>query len=134
MVQAQQQRSWVQELHGKSVKLSNDGTMTMMCCAAAVLQVWDMDIGDCVLRLAPGGQPVPLTALAVSPDGALCLTANEKGQLVAWDLQSGTALQTTQAHNGRCVWGNISVEACGLLLSSLRALRVLHGRCHACAW
>lgn len=69
-------------------------------------QVWDMDIGDCVMTLQmPGAQraAAPLTALVVTPGGEACLAGDERGALAVWDLRSGSLLAAVQAHEGRWV-------------------------------
>jgi hypothetical protein len=79
-------------------------------------QVWDMDIGDCVMQLrlpeppstqpgspaAAAAAPVPLTALAVTGDGACCLCGDEQGWLLCWNLKTGQLVQRVRAHRGRC--------------------------------
>jgi hypothetical protein len=64
-----------------------------------------MDIGDCVMQLRrpppPGAPPVPLTALAVSPDGGAAITGDEAGTICWWELQGGTLMRSFPAHAGR---------------------------------
>jgi WD40 repeat protein len=64
-----------------------------------------MDIGDCVMQLAWDLEP--MTALAVTPDGTLLVTATENGNAHVWDLRSGTLLQQLKGHTARCghLWG-----------------------------
>lgn len=84
----------------------------------SVLQVWDMDIGDCILQLRPPPpapkknamglplpvpEPQPLTCLAVTPDGCCCLSGDEEGYLSCWNLSTGALLQRARAHAGRSV-------------------------------
>jgi hypothetical protein len=82
------------------------------CCR---LQVWDMDIGDCILQLrlpqppaalspmgTPAAAPQPLTCIAVTPDGGCCLCGDVEGWLSCWSLSTGALLQRLRAHNGRC--------------------------------
>jgi WD40 repeat protein len=75
-------------------------------------QVWDMDIGDCILQLRPAeqvlhlgvpvpAQPQPLTCLAVTQDGCCCLCGDAEGWLTCWNLTTGTMLQRLRAHSGR---------------------------------
>jgi hypothetical protein len=84
----------------------------------AGVQVWDMDIGDCVMQLRPpegpsshrsspltaaaAAAPVPLTALAVTGDGACCLCGDAQGWLSCWNLKTGQLVQRVRAHKGRC--------------------------------
>jgi hypothetical protein len=79
-----------------------------------------MDIGDCILQLrppqppavlSPVGTPIAppgpaaLTCLAVTADGACCLSGDVEGWLTCWVLNTGALLQRVRAHNGRCVCG-----------------------------
>lgn len=84
-----------------------------LCPHTFFAQVWDMDIGDCVMQLrladpaavpgAPEWAPVPLTALAVTPDGCCCLSGDADGWLCCWSLKSGQLVERVHAHKGRCV-------------------------------
>jgi hypothetical protein len=89
-----------------------------LCFAMPCDQVWDMDIGDCVMQLrlpdGPGSNPssplgaaaapavpVPLTALAVTGDGACCLCGDAQGWLSCWNLKTGQLVQRVRAHKGK---------------------------------
>jgi len=91
--------------------------VAMPVCRVGV-QVWDMDIGDCILQLRPpqaptalspmgvpaaAAAPQPLTCLAVTPDGSCCLCGDVDGWLTGWHLGSGVLVQRIRAHNGRWV-------------------------------
>jgi WD40 repeat protein len=84
-------------------------------------QVWDMDIGDCVLqlRLPEHVTPQPLTCLAVTPDGSCALCGDAEGWLSCWNLKTGALLQHIRAHNGRCV--PESCALCAVLSLALQA-------------
>lgn len=91
----------------------------LRCVSPLQTQVWDMDIGDCILQLrlppppatalSPLGTPVtaappqPLTCLAVTPDGSCCLSGDVEGWLNCWNLSTGALVQRIRAHGGRCV-------------------------------
>lgn len=68
-------------------------------------QIWDMDIGDCVMQLRrqlPPGAPTPrLTALAMTPDGISAVTGDEAGVVCWWELSGGGLLRSVTAHGGR---------------------------------
>jgi len=68
-------------------------------------QIWDMDIGDCVLQLRrqlpPGVAPSPITSLAVSPDGGMAVTGDGAGVICWWELQGGSLVTSIVAHSSR---------------------------------
>lgn len=97
-------------------------TAPVTCCHN-LPQVWDMDIGDCILQLqlpqqvaaasqaypgsplaaVPSSSPVPLTALAVTADGGCCLSGDAEGWLNCWNLKTGQLVHRVRAHRGRWV-------------------------------
>jgi len=70
------------------ITVSDDGTA----------QVWDMNIGDCVMQLA---RDRPLTDVAVAPDGQLCVVASEDGHCCIWDLASGKVKHVLKGHTDK---------------------------------
>lgn len=68
-----------------------------------MLQVWDMDIGDCVMQLQHGtrGSSPAISCMAITPDGSCCLTGDDAGRLTWWQLQTGTMVRVVQAHAAR---------------------------------
>jgi WD40 repeat protein len=53
--------------------------------------VWDLEIGDCVLELE--GHAGPVTALAITADGSLTVTASEDGTARAYEMEKGQCLR-----------------------------------------
>lgn len=114
--------SWSPGVYADDFKLARPATFEGICSAGwslSALQVWDMDIGDCILQLRPPQAPTglsplgtplaapapqPLTCLAVTPDGSCCLSGDVDGYLSCWNLGTGALLQRIRAHNGRCAW------------------------------
>lgn len=62
-----------------------------------------MDLGDCVMQLRRRNPSTtsPITCMAITPDGALCLTGDDAGRLTWWELQKGGMVRMVQAHVGR---------------------------------
>lgn len=77
------------------VVLSPNGTDVITVSADGTAQVWDMNVGDCVMQLA---RDKPLTDVAVAPDGQLSVVACEDGNCCVWDLASGQVKYVLKGH------------------------------------
>ncbi|KXZ46882.1 hypothetical protein GPECTOR_39g376 [Gonium pectorale] len=70
------------------VTISDDGSA----------QVWDMNIGDCVMQLA---REAPLTAVGVTPDSSSAVVAAADGTAAVWSLATGQVTRTLAGHTAR---------------------------------
>ncbi|GFR44231.1 hypothetical protein Agub_g5422 [Astrephomene gubernaculifera] len=70
------------------VTISDDGSA----------QVWDMNIGDCVMQLA---RDAPLTAVGVTPDSGAAVVAAADGTAAVWSLAAGQVTHTLAGHSAR---------------------------------
>ena len=61
-------------------------------------QVWDMNVGDCVMQLA---RDTPLTAVDVAPGGSLCCVASQDGNAAIWDLATGRVRHVLKGHKAK---------------------------------
>ncbi|KAG2433079.1 hypothetical protein HYH02_012783 [Chlamydomonas schloesseri] len=61
-------------------------------------QVWDMNIGDCVMQLA---RDAPLTAVGLTPDSASAVVAAADGTAAVWSLATGQVLHTLSGHTAK---------------------------------
>lgn len=74
------------------------------CCDVVTIsedgsaQVWDMNIGDCVMQLA---RDSPLTAVAITPDSLAAVVGAADGTAAVWDLAAGRVTHTLAGHGGR---------------------------------
>ncbi|MFI5806081.1 protein kinase [Streptomyces sp. NPDC051561] len=83
-----------------AIALSRDGTRAVVAAVSGPrryeLQVWDVDRGRPVRTLkAPG---LPVTGLALSPDGRHALSAADDSRVRLWDLDRGRCLRTFTSH------------------------------------
>lgn len=103
------------------ITVSTDGT----------LQVWDMDIGDCVMQLGNGREAY--TTAQVAPFGNLCIAGTESGACHVWDLANGTLRTTLVGHQGKVTALAVDQQGVRVVTASAdRCARVwnLHtGRC-----
>ncbi|GLI67543.1 hypothetical protein VaNZ11_011767 [Volvox africanus] len=74
------------------------------CCEVVTIsedglaQVWDMNIGDCVMHLA---RSAPLTAVGITPDSSAAVVAAADGTAAVWNLTTGQVIHNFKGHTGR---------------------------------
>ena len=102
------------------VTVSEDGTA----------QVWDMNVGDCVMQLA---RDKPLTDLDVAPDGQLSVIACSDGNCCVWDLSSGEVRHVLRGHAGKV--NAVAIDRQGIRCvtasddGTVRVWSIYDGRC-----
>lgn len=76
------------------------GNAPVAAAAVALLyrQVWDMNIGDCVMQLA---RDAPLTAVGLTPDSASAVVAAADGTAAVWSLATGQVTHTLSGHTAK---------------------------------
>eukprot|EP00879_Flechtneria_rotunda_P021721 GHRR01022905.1.p1 GENE.GHRR01022905.1~~GHRR01022905.1.p1 ORF type:complete len:283 (+),score=111.57 GHRR01022905.1:3-851(+) len=115
----------------RRVVITADGKDVLTASDDGSAQVWDMDIGDCVMQLrlpeqllaaaaaaspsslqSPGSGseraaavagPPPLTTLVAALDGGCCLCGDAEGWLTCWNYKTGELVQRVKAHRARWV-------------------------------
>ncbi|QIY66468.1 protein kinase [Streptomyces sp. RPA4-2] len=84
----------------RAVAVNAAGTVVLTGGADGRARVWDTATGRCRYELPPGAagalhdDPVPVTAVAVAPDGRAGLVGHRYGPVELWDLTAGTLLGT----------------------------------------
>ncbi|GIM13509.1 hypothetical protein Vretimale_16605 [Volvox reticuliferus] len=74
------------------------------CCEVVTIsedglaQVWDMNIGDCVMHLA---RNAPLTSVGITPDSSAAVVAAADGTAAVWNLSTGQVTHNFKGHTGR---------------------------------
>ncbi|KAG1672914.1 hypothetical protein FOA52_012359 [Chlamydomonas sp. UWO 241] len=82
----------------RRVVISPNGREVFTASEDGSAQVWDMNVGDCVMQLARDG---PLTDVAVAPDGQLSVVASIDGHCSVWDMESGEVCHVLKGHAKR---------------------------------
>ncbi|GAX79554.1 hypothetical protein CEUSTIGMA_g6995.t1 [Chlamydomonas eustigma] len=82
----------------RKVVISPNGRDVVTVSEDGIAQVWDMNVGDCVMQLA---RDKPLTDVSISPDGLVCVVASEDGHCCVWDLESGKIRHVLKGHESK---------------------------------
>lgn len=80
---------------GGAVRLTPDGSHLVCACSDEV-KITEVATGN-VVRTIPGDTE-PITALAVSPNGRILITASRSTMCKIWNIQSGECLRQWRAH------------------------------------
>lgn len=87
--------------HGAAVRqmvISANAQDVITVAGDGTAQVWDLEIGDCVMQL---GRKDPLTSVDVTPDGRLCVVGSQGGPCCVWDLVTGQIKTVLEGHTAR---------------------------------
>ena len=71
----------------RKVQLAPNGQEVVTASADGTIRVWDMDIGDFVLKMEDHDGPV--SCFALSKDGSVLVSGGEDGVAIVYDLPSG---------------------------------------------
>ncbi|KAL6761876.1 WD40-repeat-containing domain protein [Haematococcus lacustris] len=93
----------------RQVVISPNGADVITVSEDGTAQMWDMNVGDCVMQLA---RDQPLTAVAVAPGGSLACVACGDGNSCVWQLSSGKVLHVLQGHSAKV--NAVSIDRQGL--------------------
>ena len=80
------------------VLLTPSGTEVISVSSDGSARLWDLEIGDCVLKME--GHIGPITDIDMSADGSLIITASEDGTARAYELERGQCLRVLSGHKG----------------------------------
>mmetsp|Transcript_31108 Transcript_31108/g.92637 ORF Transcript_31108/g.92637 Transcript_31108/m.92637 type:complete len:845 (-) Transcript_31108:23-2557(-) len=79
----------------RRVVISPNGRDVVTVSEDGSVQVWDMNVGDCVMKLS---RESPLTDVSVAPDGGLCVIGSADGTCCLWDLTTGQIKHVLTGH------------------------------------
>ncbi|KAG1654342.1 hypothetical protein FOA52_009003 [Chlamydomonas sp. UWO 241] len=80
----------------RRVVISPNGRDVITVSEDGSAQVWDMNVGDCVMQLA---RETPLTDVAAAPDGDLAVIGSQDGTCCLWDLNNGQIKHVLSGHS-----------------------------------
>ncbi|MEW5313943.1 MAG: hypothetical protein WDW38_005473 [Sanguina aurantia] len=114
----------------RKVVIASNGHDVITISLDGSAQVWDMNIGDCVMQLT---RDRPLTDVAVSANGAVAVVSCEDGHCCIWDLTTGNVLHVLKGHKARV--NAVAIDRQGLKCATvsddgtMRVWGLQSGRC-----
>lgn len=110
--------------------VATSGDMILTGCRDGVLRGWSRSRGTCLMTL--NGHRGPVTAVLLSRDGRLAVSAGADGSLRVWDMHSGAQLRWVDsrsiAANGLAGNDDLSLVITGGWDHSIRFWDLLHGQ------
>jgi WD40 repeat protein len=83
--------------------------------------LWDLDTGDCLLRLK--GHTAGIGSVSITPDGKRAVSGGDDCTVRVWDLEAGTCVRVLEGHTS-FVW-SVAITADGSLAASGGADRTI---------